>query len=91
VVDLTQLRTVCLVAAAEAVGEAWRLAVVRIVGGDVAPVTTFVRLHCSGTVDRALVAVRTLLGAPARDRHTTNSLFNGTSSRVVVLDISSCY
>ena len=64
-VDLAQLGALLLVAAAEAVREARRLAVVGVVGGDVTAVRAAVRLHAASAVHRARVAARPLLRAPA--------------------------
>jgi len=65
VIDLAELGAVAVAAAGEAVGEARRLAVVRVVGGDVTAMTAVMRLHLASTVHRALVTRATLLRAPA--------------------------
>ena len=70
VVDLAELGALLLVAAAEAVSESRRLAVVSVVGGDVTAMTAFVRLHTASAVDGARVAACTLLGTPIRSKRT---------------------
>lgn len=64
-VDFAHLGTLLFVAAAEAVGEPRRLAVVSIISGDVTAVTALVRLHAASTVHRTRVAAGSLLSAPA--------------------------
>jgi len=71
VVDLAELGALLLVAAAEAVGESRRLAVVGVVGGDVASMAALVRLHAASALDRARVAACPLLSAPATAHATS--------------------
>lgn len=63
-IDGADLGAVLGAAAVEAVLEARRLAIVRVISCDVAAVTTPVGLHGSGTVDDTRVARRPLLGTP---------------------------
>ena len=70
-VDLALGGAVLLVAAAEAVGETRRLAVVGVVGGDVTAMTALVCLHVASALDRARVTARTLLRAPTTHAATT--------------------
>jgi len=73
VVDFTQFGALLLVAAAEAIGQSWRFAVVRIVSSDVAAMAAFVRLHTPSAVHRASVTARPLLGAPTRENTAIDS------------------
>jgi len=63
-VDLAILGAFFLVAAAEAILETRRFAIVRVIGCDVAPVAAFVALHHVCTFNDALVTVRSQLGTP---------------------------
>ena len=66
VVDLAELGAVAVAAAAEAVGEPWRLAVGGVVGRHVTAMTAVMRLHLACTVHRARVTRATLFRAPAK-------------------------
>ena len=67
VVNLADLAALLPAAATEAVLQPGRLPVVRIVGGDVAPVASLVGLHLTGALGRAWVAVRSQFGTTFKE------------------------
>lgn len=70
-IDFTRRGAVFLTAAAVAILQPWRLAVVCILRSDVAAMTALVFLHLASAAQGAVVTFRTSLGAAKRDTNGT--------------------